>query len=307
MSGNFSTTGGAGITAGNANPFSVGGSSTLNTTSATGLAITPQGTGGATGGTISGNNLLSAASVQMFRTVPIPNRLANLFSLHCFKKTTQVAKGSVSNPSAINSITSIYANKSSVLYNFPISPAGYTKTMNAVTTRYMIKGSNKSNPGMVDYTFDEYGYTPPSFLIEGTTGWKYHTLDGGLYSGYQSFHNLQGVLHYYFDNNANVLRRSDRYVLALYDYYNQLYWEVEPVGEQTFSMSEHAPLNGYYRLYLEGVKNVANPPSTLELTSVLDQMIANVMVSAVNTASSLIAPLAGVVNDIKNVPTPLGY
>lgn len=72
------------------NPFTVGGASSPSTTSTTGLAITPQGTGGAVGGTLSGNKtgsqLLSAASIQMFRTVPIPNRLSNLFSLHCYKK-----------------------------------------------------------------------------------------------------------------------------------------------------------------------------------------------------------------------------
>lgn len=171
----------------------------------------------------------------------------------------------------------------------------------------MTKGNSTSNAGRVTYTFDEYGYTPPSFLIEGTTGWKYHTLDGGLYSGYQSFHNLQAILQYYYDVNMKRSHNAPKYVLALYDYYNQIYWEVVPVGEQVFSMTEEAPLNGYYRLYFEGVKDISSPPNTLELKSVLDQMIANVVVSAANTAASLAAPFAGAYNDsFVNAYNPLG-
>ncbi len=288
---------------GNTNPFTVSGSNTTSPTSDnTGLAITPQGTGGATG-SLSGS--LSAASIQMFRTVPLPNRLVNLFSLHCFNNS-KLSKSAVSSGPSARNITNTYNVSNNIFYNFPISPSGYVVNINAVTTKYIIKGGNGSTPGRVDNVFDKYGYTPPSFLIEGTTGWKYHTLDGGLYSGYQSFHNLQKIIKYYFNKNANIINKSDKYILALYDYYNQIYWEVEPMGPQTFSMSENAPLNGYYRLFFEGVRNISDPPSTIQLTSVLDQMIANIAVSAVNTATSLAAPFVGVANDVGNIGSPLG-
>lgn len=287
------------------NPFAINSFNNGSTTpaSTTGLVLNSTGTGGATGAT---NGFLASASIQMFRTVPVPNRLANLFSLHCRKKNTT---SNVTAPPLVQQGLVPANLQNTMIYNFPISPSGYTRTINAVTTRYMTKGQNtssKSNQGQVSYLFDEYGYSPPSFLIEGTTGWKYHTLDGGNFSGYQSFHNLQKILKYFYDNNANITNESDRYVLSLYDYYNQSYWEVEPVGNQIFSMQESAPLNGYYRLYFEGSKDISKAPSTLELQSVLDQVIANAIVGAANTAASAIAPFVGVLNDALNISSPLG-
>lgn len=270
------------------NSFTAGSIAPTNTL---GFSITNSGYGGAVG-TTPNNTFLGSASIQMFRTIPVPNRLANLFTIQVRQRNLALASLGVANLSPL-----------AKTYTFPISPAGYIRNINAVATKYMTKGQGSgtgTGSGQVSYSFDEYGYTPPSFLIEGTTGWKYHTLDGGQWSGYQSFHNLKSILEYYFDVNNGVYLQNAKYDMYLYDYYNQSYWQVVPVGNQTFSMSENAPLNGYYRIYLEGIRDISAGKSPIELKSVLSQIMANAIVGAANTVASVIAPIVGVISDVGN-------
>ncbi len=150
-------------------------------------------------------------------------------------------------------------------YIFPISPMNLKKNFVDLNTIYNVKGKaqNIHNSG-VDRVIDQFGITPVTYTLSGTTGWKYHSNDGFAFTGLQSIINLQTIIRQYeyfrqLYNASNGKASQFNVILELYDHFNGEYWQVVPEGPQEFSMNSAKPLLSYYNLKLAGVKNVSAP------------------------------------------------
>jgi len=269
---------------------------------------------------VPGNGIFGQNGIQLYHTTPVVNNRAALFELRVVVTNssttkTRVTVGSLFTPAVLSVMfpyigptpfdTSVLnmnkVNKQTVQskpthntilkFVFPISPTGLKKMVDHLNTAYLVAGSaqNFNNPG-VSREMDMFGQTPPSWIIEGTTGWKYHSNDGGTIEGIQAFHNLQYILtqYNYFVQIQARLQNKIQYHLELYDYFNQDYWVVVPSGQQVFDMNANRPLVGNYRLSLLGIRPVKSPPKPLLLKSALAQRLS----STVSNAASSIAGFA---------------
>ena len=275
---------------------------------------------------VPGTGIFGQNGIQLYHTTPVVNTRAALFELRIIlinssNKQTRVTTGtgytpqqlaaffpvgSTSynlnvfgpQPNAINKQTvSVKPTHNTILkFIFPISPTGLKKTVDHLNTPYLVAGSayNFNNPG-VSREMDMFGQTPPSWSIEGTTGWKYHSNDGMAIEGIQAFHNLQSIMtHYnYFVQVQARLQNKLQYTLELYDYFNRDYWVVVPSGPQVFEMNANRPLIGNYRLNLLGIRPVKAPPKPLLLKSALAQRLSS---TVSNAASSILGFTTGVGN-----------
>lgn len=150
------------------------------------------------------------------------------------------------------------------LYTFPISPANIRKEFTAMTNVYDVIGPSQ-NFGVTRIP-DVYGKSPPTWLIEGTTGQKYHQTDGGLFTGLESILIMQGVLSQYFSLNAQRAATGNAnqlYRLEFYDYYTSDFYEIVPIGPQIIRQDAQRPSLLYYRLRLAGIQSLAQPISNL--------------------------------------------
>jgi len=188
---------------------------------------------------------------QSFTNVPLPNNRLALYTL---------------------SIRAPGQTKSAVLsYTFPISPQAITREYTSMTAVYDVKGS--AGQGGVSRVIDEYGNSPPTWSIEGTTGWQFHATDGLTTSGLESIAKLQNLLQQYAiynqaqaDNNV-----ADLYTLEFYDYFANEYWQVEPFGRQGISQVSNQPLIFRYSFRWAGIRalNAAVNDNTKSLLSAL--------------------------------------
>jgi hypothetical protein len=151
----------------------------------------------------------------------------------------------------------------------------------------------------VNRDIDRFGQSPPTFTIEGTTGWKRHQLDGYLYSGLSSMKALEKVLSTYQQLNQSVLESNltDLYSLEFYDYFKGEYWQVEPVGRQGVWQSRERTLFVNYRFQWAAIKRVNAP-----IVGIIDAL-ANVFGSpATATAANVVLGI----NNFINTYTPDG-
>lgn len=135
-------------------------------------------------------------------------------------------------------------------YTFPLSPSAVRYDRPTLSTYVDTRGPASSQG--VTRVMDAYGQAPPSILIEGTTGWDRHALDGYVLTGLQSVQLLQQFLSRYSALNAQQAEagQPDMYTLEWYDYFQNQFWSVEPVGPQTVWQDAQRPLLTNYRLYL---------------------------------------------------------
>ena len=132
-------------------------------------------------------------------------------------------------------------------YTFPLSPSALRTENNAMASYVDTQGPAKYQG--VTRVVDRYGLTPPTFGIEGTTGWDQHSTDGYGLSGLQSIQALKAFLAYYETLNQQQVQSgiSSLYVLEFYDYFMSQFWQIEPVGPQLIRQDAQRPLLTYYR------------------------------------------------------------
>jgi hypothetical protein len=144
-------------------------------------------------------------------------------------------------------------------YIFPLSPQHVRKTFSSLSNFYDVQGDQTNNG--VQRVFDIYGNTPVSFILEGTTGWKYHSSDGYTYTGLQSISQLESFLSSFATLNQQQIinNNPNLYELWFFDYFRNNYWSVVPIGEQTVRQSETRPLFVYYSFRLAGLRDLSAP------------------------------------------------
>ena len=179
---------------------------------------------------------------QTFSTRSLANRGLALYGL------------SIRNPSPPNSPIATYI--------FPLSPTSVTKEFSGMSMSYDVQGSPAGgDPYGVHRVIDSYGNSPNSWLIEGTTGWQYHSMDGFALTGLQSIALVQSILNQYAQVNATLQQQGSptATLLEFYDYFAGDFWEVVPIGRQSVRISNRRPLVYEYSFRLTGVRNIASP------------------------------------------------
>jgi len=209
------------------------------------------------------------ASIQKFRNTPVINRLSNLFSLQLIRTNA---------PGRAKS--SVYMS-----YFFPISPTGLIKTSPVLNRPFTVQGA--PGRGGAQYYMDIYGQAPPVWKITGTTGWQYHLTDGNQFTGVQSLQALQAFFKFFHLLSLNQTSSTTTYIIELYNYAENEFWEVVPVDKLIFSYDEKEPLFGKYDITLQSIRKVADPPSTIVLHNPLLQAFGNIAQGAVSTATNL--------------------
>lgn len=211
---------------------------------------------------------------QNFSTTKVPNLRLALYTL------------SIRSPG--------FAQTSFMTYTFPISPASIRKTPVAMSMIYDTAGPPAT--GGVARTVDSYGMSPVTYLIEGTTGWDRHQTDGMIFTGLQSIQQIEFMLNLYAALNQQQKQANNPalYTLEFYDYFNEEYWQVEPVGPQEIRQSERAPTLQYYSFRLPGVQPVSAPLiSDIFADQVQQLFIAGSSAAAETVAGAINSVLAG--------------
>lgn len=175
-------------------------------------------------------------------------------------------------------------------YTFPLSPTLLRMERNSLSSYADIQGTPSSNG--VTRVMDTYGLSPPTWTVEGTTGWDLHSTDGMALTGLESIMLVQKFLARYAQLNQ-VQRQAGNpnlYQLEFYDYFQQQFWQVEPVGPQGVRQSADRTKLTYYRFRWAGIQPVGVP-----LTGIADEVLNalgdSAAQSAVATAQTLGATL----------------
>ena len=176
---------------------------------------------------------------QSYRTYAVPNFQPCVYAL------------SIRNPGQLGTE---YAS-----YTFPLSPQSLRKEQTSLATVYDTAGTSAQNG--VSRLIDQYGLTPVTYVLEGTTGWQRHLSDGYILTGLQSIQLLQKFLSRFASLNAQqvALGLSDFYTLEFYDYFSNDFWSVVPVGPQIIQMSRERPLLSFYRFRWAALRSVSAP------------------------------------------------
>lgn len=145
------------------------------------------------------------------------------------------------------------------VYTFPMSPAAVHKTYTAMSAMYDTAGT-PAHLG-VQREVDIFGNSPVVYELEGTTGWQRHSNDAYLWTGQQSIQNLQYLLNIYAQLNQEQMQSGIQslYTLEFYDYFNNEFWQIEPIGRQGILQDSGQPLWQRYRFVFAGVKRVDAP------------------------------------------------
>ncbi len=146
-------------------------------------------------------------------------------------------------------------------YTFPLTPGSVSKEFTAMSAIYDVQGQLSVDPTGVHRIVDNYGNSPPTFLIEGTTGWQYHSADGYLYTGLQSISLIQNILNQYalLNQQQQANNQAKPYLLEYYDYFSGEFWQVVPYGRQTVRITRERPLVFDYSFRLAAVVSLAAP------------------------------------------------
>jgi len=144
-------------------------------------------------------------------------------------------------------------------YTFPLTPSALRTDRSSLSTFTDTQG-NPSSQG-VNRIMDTYGLAPPVFTIEGTTGWDRHSTDGYILTGLQSIQLLQQFLARYAELNQIQRQSGNPYLYALefYDYFNEQFWQIEPVGPQGIRQSADRTKLVYYRFRWAAIQPVGVP------------------------------------------------
>ena len=203
---------------------------------------------------------------QSFRTTPAPNLQPALYQLAICAPGAQ----------ALNYST----------YTFPISPSAIRYDRSGASSHSDVQGP-PSTQG-ITRVMDRYGLTPPTILIEGTTGWDYHATDGSVLTGLQSMKLLEDFLTLYASLNAARVQSGNAtlYTLEFYDYFRSQFWQVEPEGPQMVRLAADRPILSYYRFRWIAVRAV-RAPVLGEIDALLTVFGTPPQVAALNAATTI--------------------
>ena len=216
-----------------------------------------------------------SAQAQTYRTSAVPNMRKAIYRLAMRKPTAPYAL--------------VHA------YTFPISPESLRRKRMALAQVYETRGPANTIGGT--RVIDQYGMTPTTFVIEGTTGWQYHSTDGYQYTGLESVQqaliNLEQIM-------ALNVRQTDAlhdelYLLELYDYFMNDFWEVVPVGPQEIWQDQRQPLLTRYRFNFEGLRYLGaptNPTTSDPIAAAFSTAVSSVQ-ETVNNAITGVESLYG--------------
>lgn len=167
-------------------------------------------------------------------------------------------------------------------FTFPLSPENLRKEPSMMTTIFDVQGTPQTNG--VQRMADQYGLAPPTFSIQGTTGWQRHSNDGYLFTGLQAIQTLEQMLVTYAQLNSALIAQqaTDLYTMEFYDYFKQDFWQVEPVGPQGVQQNAARTLLSYYSFRLVGIQEVSMPLLD-QLEKRLFNKAANVLMRGVQT------------------------
>ena len=209
---------------------------------------------------------------QMFRTIPV--------GLGIFPALYQL---SIRAPSATFSETSTYT--------FPLTPSQLRMDRSSLSSFFDTQGPPKTQG--VTRVIDTYGLAPPVYTIEGTTGYDRHMSDGYLLTGLQSMQLLKQFLAQYATLNQvqRAAGNPNLYTLEFYDYYQNEFWVVEPIGPQIYRQSSDRPTLVYYRFRF-AAQRPAGVPLLGELDALANLLITPAAQACINAASTLGAIIA---------------
>lgn len=258
---------------------------------------------------IPGNNFLGSSGVQLYHTQNVVNTSAALFELRVIiigasqpaakvTKNVSTSNATAVSASAIKGKTSKSNRTTLNRFIFPISPAGIRKSVPQLNTSYLMAGNvhHAGNTGVVR-RMDLFGEAPPTWVLEGTTGWQYHSNDGMKYTGAEAFRNLQSlftnfaVFQQHFQANPTSKTTIE---MHFFDYFNKDYWVVVPVADPVFAMDASRPLIGNYMVKLAGIRPVKHPPAPIVLKSSLEQRLASSVTNAANSVSSAVSTVTNI-------------
>lgn len=148
-------------------------------------------------------------------------------------------------------------------YIFPLSPESIRKEYAGLTNFYDVQG-DKTNNGVMR-VIDIYGMTPPTFVIEGTTGWQLHQTDGYKFTGLQSISRIESLLSNFVQLNQGQIAAGDRhmYELWFFDFFRNEYWVVVPIGQQGLRQNAARPLYVNYSFRLIASRRLDSAQSSL--------------------------------------------
>lgn len=224
---------------------------------------------------LSGSGLPSAYA-QIFRTTPVPVTQYALYrlSIHLPNKTK----------SALEQFT------------FPLSPTHVSKRMTSMAAFYDTQASQADMYARNGVTriIDQYGMSPITFTIEGTTGWQKHLTDGYQYTGLQAIRRVQAMLNRFAALNAvqASAQQDNFYTMEFYDYFAREFYEVVPVGEQEIWQDASQPILSRFRFVLVGTRPVSAP--VLPAGSSNDPIVAAFKGTVANVAQNISTFAAGV-------------
>lgn len=171
-------------------------------------------------------------------------------------------------------------------FTFPISPSSIRYEPTSLSSYSETQGPSVTQG--VTRVVDVYGLSPPTIVLEGTTGWDRHLSDGYVLTGLQSMQLLQRFLARYAELNQIQRQAGNPYLYALefYDYFTQQFWQVEPIGPQVVRQSADRPILAYYRLRWAAVRTVGLPIlGTAD--AIANTLLAPAQQAGVNAARSL--------------------
>ncbi len=141
---------------------------------------------------------------------------------------------------------------------FPLSPSMLRVERGGMANMYDVAG-NALNAG-VQRIVDTYGFSPPIFTVQGSTGVNRHSVDRYLYTGLESALVIQGALEQYFSILAAASQSSSPLPkMELYDYFTLTFFAVVPIGVQGFYQSAGAPQLIHYSFRLVGIQSLLLP------------------------------------------------
>ncbi|MHB1952941.1 MAG: hypothetical protein ACYCOU_04260 [Sulfobacillus sp.] len=182
-------------------------------------------------------------------------------------------------------------------YIFPISPSEMHQSYTEMSSVYDVSGD--SNNFGVSRIVDQYGTSPITFTIEGTTGWKYHSADGFNLTGAQSAATIRKLFTLFSKNNVHRMNSGlDPYTMEFYDYFQGQFWEVAPIGEVTLRQTSAKPLLFYYHIKLAGIRSLNGPPAAKQKPNVIDNMFSAASTTVANTVSAFASQVTGTYQEI---------
>ena len=137
-----------------------------------------------------------------------------------------------------------------------------------LTSYFETQGISPATDLGVRRIIDQYGVAPPIISISGTTGFKYHSLDGFQWDGKQSVLRLEALIRTYAILVQQQAAAGQPLPQMFFnDSWKQLTWQVVPIGPQNFQMSAGRPLFTNYLIsfiasQVANTPDYANTPNT---------------------------------------------